>query len=169
MEVHLRAFTAEFRVVVSGITSSFAQRRFLLTVIALCGPAILLAQQPSDTSVDSTIRRLEDQWRAAQQTNDTTAFHELLAPDVTFIGTSGALRDRSDYVATRSASWIPHSRSFTVDELRVRFYGSTVIVTGRETSTGAGTQASGRFTHVWVHRDGTWTLVALQRTEIAPH
>jgi hypothetical protein len=106
--------------------------------------------------------------RAAQQANDTAAFRELLAPDVTFIGTSGTLRDRADYIATRTGSWIPRSTSFTVDELRLRTYSTAVIVTGRETSTGAGTNASARFTHVWARRDGTWTLVALQRTEIAP-
>ena len=67
------------------------------------------------------------------------------ASDVTFIGTSGTLRDRADYIASRSGSWIPKSTSFTVDELRLRTYGAVVIVTGRETSTGAGTQAKGTF------------------------
>jgi uncharacterized protein (TIGR02246 family) len=141
--------------------------RLRLSVVALCLPAILLAQRSSSSGVERTIRGLEERWRAAQQANDTAAFHELLAPDVTFIGTSGTLRNRADYVASRSGSWIPRSTSFTVDELRLRFYGTVVIVTGRETSTGAGTEAKGRFTHVWVRRDATWTLVALQRTEIA--
>ena len=142
--------------------------RLRLTVIALGFPVMVVAQQPPSSGVDTLIRRLEDRWRAAQQANDTAAFHELLAPDVTFIRTSGTLRDRADYMATRSGSWIPKSTSFTVDELRLRPYGTVVIVTGRETSTGAGTQARARFTHVWARRDATWTLVALHRTDIAP-
>jgi uncharacterized protein (TIGR02246 family) len=141
--------------------------RLGLAAMALCAPAILWAQQPSSSGVDRTIRELEERWRAAQQANDTAAFHELLAPDVTFIGTSGSLRDRADYIASRSGSWIPKSRSFTVGELRLRTEGTVVIVTGRETSTGTDTHARGRFTHVWVRRGARWMLVALQRTEIA--
>jgi uncharacterized protein (TIGR02246 family) len=142
--------------------------RFPLTAIALCVATILSAQQPSSSGVKSTIRRLEERWRAAQQANDTTAFKELLAPDVTFIGTSGSLRDRADYIASRSASWIPKSTSFTVDALRLRTFGTVVVVTGRGITTGAGTHAEARFTHVWARRDATWILVAIQRTDIAP-
>jgi predicted TIM-barrel fold metal-dependent hydrolase/ketosteroid isomerase-like protein len=141
--------------------------RSQLAILALVLPAILTAQQPS-RAVEASIRRLEERWRAAQQANDTAAFRELLAPDVTFIGTSGSLRDRAGYIASRSGSWILRSTAFTVDELRLRFYGTVVIVTGRGTSTGAGTAATGRFTHVWARRNETWMLVAIQRTEIAP-
>ena len=164
---HIRVSTSWRTWALAGSPSSFAEMNLRLTLIALCLPAILLAQPTPSSGIDRTIRRLEDRWRAAQQANDTAVFHELLAPDVTFIGTSGTLRSRADYIASRSGSWIPRSSSFTVDELRLRFYGPVVIVTGRETSTGAGTNATGRFTHVWARRDGTWTLVALQRTEIA--
>ena len=152
----------------AGSRASPTLMRIGLTVAALCLPAQLLAQASPTRGVEQTIRRLEERWRAAQQANDTVAFHEFLAPDATFIGTSGSLRDRREYIASRSDSWIPHSTSFTVDELRLRAYGTVVIVTGRETSTGPGTQASGRFTHIWARRAGTWALVALQRTEIAP-
>ncbi|HJQ55200.1 MAG TPA: nuclear transport factor 2 family protein [Gemmatimonadaceae bacterium] len=126
------------------------------------------AQQSPRIGVEPTIRRLEEQWRAAQQSNDTAAFRRLLAPDVTFIGTSGSLRDREGYIASRAQSWIPRATAFTVDELRLRPYGMAMIVTGRETTTGKGVAARGRFTHVWSPRGNTWVLVALQRTEIAP-
>jgi len=129
---------------------------------------MLVAQQVPSRGVETTIRRLEDQWRAAQQANDTAAFRKLLAPEVTFIGTSGSLRDRDGYIASRAQSWIPRAARFTVDGLRLRAYGTVVIVTGRETTAGTGVAAQGRFTHVWSHRGNSWVLVALQRTEIAP-
>jgi ketosteroid isomerase-like protein len=143
--------------------------RARFVAIGLFLPAAVLSQQSSSQGIDAAIRRLEERWRAAQQANDTTAFRELLAPDVTFIGTSGALRDRASYIASRSGSWIPRSTQFTVDELRLRAYGTTVVVTGRETTAGAGVNATGRFTHVWARHGTAWTLVALQRTEVAPH
>jgi uncharacterized protein (TIGR02246 family) len=142
--------------------------RSRLTVVLLCVPSLVLAQQPPSNGLERTIRRLEERWRAAQQTNDSAAFHELLAPDVTFIGTSGTLRDRADYIASRSGSWIPKATSFTIDELRLRSYGTVVIVTGRGTTTGARTEAGVRFTDVWARRGATWMLVAIHRTDIAP-
>lgn len=119
-------------------------------------------------AVETTIRRLEQQWRAAQESNDTAAFRRLLAPDVTFVGTSGSLRDREGFIASRAQSWIPRATAFTVDELRLRAYGTLVIVTGRATTTGEGVAARGRFTDVWARRGNAWVLVAVQRTEIAP-
>ena len=142
--------------------------RARFVVIGVFLPATALAQQSPPLRAQAAVRQLEERWRVAQQANDTAAFRELLAPDVTFVGTSGALRDRAGYIDSRADSWIPHSAQFRVDELRLRVYGTTVIVTGRETSTGAGVNATGRFTHVWARHGSTWTLVALQRTEIAP-
>jgi uncharacterized protein (TIGR02246 family) len=147
---------------------SSLRMRARFAIISLFLPATVLSQQAPTVPIQTGIRRLEERWRAAQQANDTAAFRELLAPDVTFVGTSGTLRDRAGYIASRSGSWIPRSAQFRVDELRLRVYGNTVIVTGRETSTGPGVDASGRFTHVWARHGSTWILVALQRTAIAP-
>jgi ketosteroid isomerase-like protein len=139
-----------------------------VVVVSLVLPVAMVAQQPPSHAVDTTIRRLEERWRAAQQANDTVAFRELLAPELTVIGTSGSLRDRVGYIASRSTSWIPHSSQFSVDELHLRPYGTTVVVTGRETAAGSGPRVTARFTHVWAQRGRIWTLVAVQRTEIAP-
>jgi uncharacterized protein (TIGR02246 family) len=143
----------------------FAPLSFIVVCISAAG-----AQAPArDTVADrQAIVRLEENWRAAQQHNDTSAFAQLLAPDLTFIGTSGSLRDRADYVASRAGSWIPRAASFRVTELRVRLYGNTAVVTGRESTTGTGVTYSGRFTHVWLLRQGLWQLVAIQRTDVAP-
>ena len=142
--------------------------RARFAVIGMLLPAIGFAQGSPTLRAQAAVRQLEERWRVAQQANDTAAFRELLAPDVTFVGTSGALRDRAGYINSRADSWIPHAAQFRVDELRLRVYGTTVIVTGRETSIGPGVNATGRFTHVWVRRGSSWNLVALQRTEIAP-
>jgi ketosteroid isomerase-like protein len=113
------------------------------------------------------ISRLEEQWRAAQQHNDKAAFHRLLAPDLTFVGTSGSFRDKAGYKDSRGGSWIPQSSSYNIDGLVVRFYGDTAVVTGREAATVAGVVFQARFTHVWVQRKGQWRLVAIQRTQIS--
>ena len=137
-----------------------------LLLSTLLGTSGVLAAS-GDTPQAATILRLEDDWRMAQHQNDKAALLTLLAPDVTFIGTSGSLRDRADYIASRTTSSIPRSPTYEYSELRVRVFGSVVIVTGREATTGEGTAFQGRFTHVWAQEQGRWQLVAIQRTDIA--
>jgi ketosteroid isomerase-like protein len=62
--------------------------------------------------------------------------------------------------------------AFEVDDLRVRVYGDTAVVTGRSTPRGRdarGQEMHGRyrFLRVWVKRDGRWQVVAFQGTRIA--
>ena len=137
----------------------------ILTTLALS-----VLPHPVRDSADArqAILRLEDEWKAAQRNTDTSAFTRLLAPDFTFIGTSGSLRDRAGYAGSRAGSWIPQGTTFTVTELRVRVYGPTAVVTGRENTTGPRFTGSTRFTHVWVWRQGEWRMVAAQRTALAP-
>jgi uncharacterized protein (TIGR02246 family) len=142
-------------------------KTFAILVLALiaAGPRIVADAMPGP--VEARIRELEEQWRVAQRKNDATAFMTLLAPDVTFIGTSGSLRDRANYMASRGSSWIPRAETFEFRELEVRSFGSVAIVTGRGETTGQGVAAQIRFTDVWAERRGVWQLVATQRTDIA--
>jgi hypothetical protein len=138
------------------------------TVLTALGLSVY-APSPQD-SVDArqAILRLEEEWKVAQRNTDTSAFRRLLAPDFTFIGTSGSIRDRAGYAASRSGSWIPQGTTFTVTELQVRIYGATAVVTGREDTAGPRFTGSTRFTHVWLLRQGKWQMVAAQRTAIPP-
>jgi hypothetical protein len=137
-----------------------------LLAILLCS-SVALAGQSARRAGKAEILRLEEAWRSAQQHGDRTAFDRLLAADVSFVGTSGSLRNKKDYVASRAASWIPRAATYTIHDLSVRFYGGVCIVTGTEETTGEGVANKGRFTHVWARRAGRWQLVAIQRTNIA--
>jgi len=140
----------------------------LLVLTAFLSPGAIAAEAPGSEQVKSTILALEDKWRVAQHSNDVAAFLALLSPDVTFIGTSGSLRDRSDYIASRGPSLLPRAETYEYSELRVRVFGTVAVVTGREATTGTGVAFQGRFTHVWAESSGEWRLVAIQRTDIAP-
>lgn len=135
----------------------------ILTALALS----VFAPSPQDSAdARQTVLRLEDEWKVAQRITDTSAFTRILAPEFTFIGTSGSLRDRAGYAGSRAGSWIPQGATFTVTDLHVRIYGATAVVTGRENTTGPRFTGSTRFTHVWVRRQGAWKMVAAQRTAI---
>jgi uncharacterized protein (TIGR02246 family) len=128
---------------------------------------LLAAVSPEPSQSEAIVLRLEDDWRLAQHKNDTAALLSLLAPDVTFIGTSGSLRDRADYIDSRATSSVPRASTYEYSEFRVRVFGSVVIVTGRGATTGEGVAFQARFTDVWANREGRWQLVAIQRTDIA--
>ena len=137
----------------------------ILTTLAL---NVFPASPQDSADARQAILQLEDQWKAAQRNTDTSAFSRLLAPDFTFIGTSGSFRDRAGYAGSRAGSWIPQGTTFTVTDLHIRIYGPTAVVTGRENTSGPRFTGSTRFTHVWVRRQGEWRMVAAQRTAIAP-
>lgn len=127
----------------------------------------LLAAPGNGSEGRLAILHLEDQWRVAQHNNDRAALEALLSEDLTFIGTSGSLRGRADFLASRSTSALPRALTYEYADVVVRLYGLVGVVTGRESTTGEGTTFEARFTHVWAQRAGNWRLVAIQRTDIA--
>ena len=139
----------------------------LISLVALSFPSAVFPQRSGDRRRD-VILKLEEQWRSAQHHNDTATFDRLLAPDVTFVGTSGSLRTKEGFIASRLGSWIPRATAYVIEDLVVRFYVETAIVTGIESTTGEGVAFKGRFTHVWAIKHGRWRLVAIQRTDIVP-
>ena len=138
-----------------------------LLIICLVCSSVALAGQTCPPSPKAEILRLEEAWRSAQQHNDKAEFDRLLASDVSFVGTSGNLRDKGGFLASRGGSWIPRAATYIISEVSVRFYGHVAIVTGKEETTGEGVANKGRFTHVWARSQGRWRLVAIQRTDIA--
>ena len=127
----------------------------------------LLGAPPSDAGTPRAILRLEDAWRVAQHKNDVPAMEALLSTQLTFVGTSGSMRGRDDFIASRSTSALPRALTYEYSDVLVCVYGSVAIVNGRESTTGEGPTFQGRFTHVWAKPAGTWQLVAIQRTDIA--
>ncbi|MDQ3010967.1 MAG: nuclear transport factor 2 family protein [Acidobacteriota bacterium] len=49
------------------------------------------------------------------------------------------------------------------DEVKVRVYGDTAVITGRVTTE---EKVQSRFTRVWVKQQGRWQLVSAQSTRI---
>jgi hypothetical protein len=126
-----------------------------------------LAVPANSSDARLVILQLEDQWRVAQHQNNRGALEALLSEDLTFIGTSGSMRGRADFLASRSTSALPRALTYEYSDVVVRLYGAVAVVTGRESTTGEGTTFEARFIPVWTERAGTWRLVAIQRTDIA--
>jgi ketosteroid isomerase-like protein len=122
---------------------------------------------------------LEEQLARAVVRGDRSFFERVLADDFTHTSHSGVFKTRAQWLAEAKASDQAEAKAaatryeaMEVDDLAVRVYGDTAVVTGRTTpkgQTAKGQPMTGqyRFLRVWVRRDGRWQAVAFQGTRIA--
>jgi ketosteroid isomerase-like protein len=157
-------------------------KRFILILTAgiaaaMVGSAHIEGRQ--DVGAEREVRELEAQLSRAVVKGDRGIFDRVLASDFTHTSHSGKFKTRAEWMAedkVDSRQGKPQAgkttyEAFDVDDLAVRIYGETAVVTGR--STPKGRTAKGepirgqyRFLRVWVKRDGRWQAVAFQGTRI---
>ena len=120
------------------------------------------------------IDQLEDEWRNAVLNSDTKALGSLLADDYMAITPAGTLRSRDEALADMRAE---HFTSLTLTDRKVRFYGTTAVVTSLasiQANTSDG-QVSGdyRYTRVYVRdAQGAWKIVSFEASHVrepGPH
>jgi ketosteroid isomerase-like protein len=121
---------------------------------------------------ENQIRDLEGQINAAVVSGDLHVFERLLADDFTHTNQTGKFRTRTEWLANHKPGQSPYD-AYAVDDLKIRIYGDTAIVTARTTPKGRdskGRPITGqyRYLRVWAKRDGQWRAVAFQGTRITP-
>jgi uncharacterized protein (TIGR02246 family) len=136
------------------------------------GAAIAALDDPPSRAAEQEIRDLEERINAAVVSGDLHVFELLLADDFTHTNQAGIFRTRAQWLANHKPGQSPYTR-YDVDELRIRVYGDTAIVTARTTPKGQdsrGKPITGQFRYlrVWAKRDGKWRAVAFQGTRISP-
>ena len=128
---------------------------------------------------EKEVRELEEQLAKAVVRGDREFFERTLAEDFTHTSHTGAFKTKAQWMAeskfsdARQKAGATRYDAFELDQLDVRLYGDTAVVTGR--STPKGTTAKGepiagqfRFLRVWAKRQGRWQAVAFQGTRIVP-
>ena len=137
---------------------------YVRTMKRLALLAIVFAAGCTTTmSPASDFKDLETRWVAAAQAHDTATLNELL--DDSFLDTTfrGTTRTKHDVLAGHPAGGA--YKSIRLDELNVRRYGSTVIVTGVNVLQGpTGDTVRVRFTDVFSKSGNAWRAVAAQET-----
>jgi ketosteroid isomerase-like protein len=116
------------------------------------------------------IDHLEDHWREALLSNNVATMDSLLASDYMAITSNGTLQSKDETLAKlRSGAF--HIKSLEITDRKVRFYGSTALVTSRAEINGASPEGdlngSFRYTRVYV-RDpsGVWRIVSFEASRI---
>jgi ketosteroid isomerase-like protein len=126
----------------------------------------------TEQRTEREIRDLEGQINAAVVSGNLQVFERLLADDFTHTNHTGVYRTRAQWLANHKPGQSPYD-AYDVDDLAIRVYGDTAVVTARTTPKGRdskGKPITGqyRYLRVWARREGQWRAVAFQGTRVAP-
>ena len=115
---------------------------------------------------------LEERLARAWVERDRTFIEGVLAPDWSVTDGSGAVLTRQQVLDETFASTDRRIDAMTIDEVQVRMFGDTAVVTGRTRASGSYRGATSsvtlRFTDVFVLRQGRWQIVASHGSMVAP-
>jgi ketosteroid isomerase-like protein len=146
------------------------QKPILIVLLAIAATSISSAQG-NTSSVQEELKKLENERNTAITKSDTAALERTTSDDYTLINLSGQLRNKSQLMQSFKTGDIKIT-SREIDDVNVRVYGNTAVVTGHVTQKGKGEgkdiTGQYRFTRVYVKQKGTWQSVAAQETRISP-
>lgn len=140
-------------------------------VTLCCFPFVvqsLFAQEEAKAPEDE-LKRIQQILAQAWVSKDRSTIEKLLAPEWSVTDASGNVLSR-DTVLKELDTGNRVIESFKIDDVRVRVYGATAVVTGRTTASGRYQDREAsiqlRFTDVFVYASGGWKAVASHSTEI---
>jgi ketosteroid isomerase-like protein len=122
----------------------------------------------SDNETERSLRQMNSEWVDAFVKRDTKALDRIMADDCTFIypleGDS-----KQQFISDIETGDLV-AESMTRENVEVRIYGQTAVVTGLDTCRWKykGHEIAGyyRTVHVYAQRDGRWQVVAIQACPI---
>jgi ketosteroid isomerase-like protein len=155
--------------------------RLLASTLLLSLGALALAQAPAKPEAAGAektddpgreLTALEAELNDAIVRADMGFYGRVFAEDFTHTNHAGAFRTKAQWLANHDPGAKSPYDSFDTEDLSVRIYGETAVVTGRSTPQGKDSKGRAitgrfRFTRVWVRRDGRWQVVAFQGTRIS--
>ena len=122
-------------------------------------------------SVGDTLIQIEHDWVDAMVRADAAGWSRYIAGEWVLTYSDGTLVTKPMALADLKEGAL-RIESFRLDDMKVRVYGDTAVVTGRTTPKGRnakGEPMTGqyRFLRVWLKQRGEWRAVAFQGTRIA--
>ncbi|MGI8836721.1 MAG: nuclear transport factor 2 family protein [Pyrinomonadaceae bacterium] len=119
---------------------------------------------------EKAVRQVLNEVSAALSRNDAAALDGIYADDYTLVNEYGVLGTKAPRIAAIKSGELKYE-SVSFDEVNVRMYGNTALVTYRVTSKGQskGQAIGGQFraTSTYMKVKGRWQLVAAQVTRIS--
>lgn len=155
----------------SGLSKEMKMRRYficLFLTIVFCFPVSAQTIDKTDkkqSKIEAELMQIERDIGAANVRRDKAYFERIEADEFIFTDSGGGLTTKAEDVASLDKPAGEFKLvSYTVDDMQVRLYGNTAVVTGRATTISRGKDreivGKSRFTDVFVKRGGRWQIVA---------
>ena len=154
------------------------KRMLAVAALTMAASSLALGQTPGKKanysnqkgdSVEKAVMQMEEDLRVAISKGDPKAYGRIVGDDYVFTNQDALVRTKAQMVSAYESGSIKYE-SVKFDDMKVRSYGDTAVVTGRSTVKGMdnGKDIGGqfRYTRVYVKRQGRWQLVATQSTNI---
>lgn len=128
-------------------------------------------QMKNETSaqndVEQELKRLESEWLNSYLRGDKQTFDRIVADDFTGTDESGKTRSKAEERTLVQAAPASVNASLTAEDVHVRVYQETAVVTGRIVSKAQGSlNFQSRFTDTFVRRGRRWQVVARHYSRI---
>ncbi len=139
-------------------------------IFSALGSLLLITARAEPAGDDAqALIKIQHEWAAARVAGDDAYLEKLYAKDFRITTLAGTVVERDEDIALfATKTLVPEF--VRDDDMDVRLYGDTAVVTGREHMKGVHSGHAGefivRFTNVYVREDGRWRLVAHHSTEI---
>lgn len=144
-----------------------------MALLLLLVPGVVRATDPMDPA-ESELRDADARRMAAMVQADVKALAPLLAPNLTYIHSSGEMEDREGFLKTIGSGRLDYV-SMAPSDVRVRFlWDKAAVITGKADvkliAGGTGGKENSLtliFTSVWVRSaEGAWQMAAWQSTRL---
>ena len=139
---------------------------FAIAILLLTACGLVFGDQASD---ERELTQLVNDLDAALVKQDIAFLERVLDQDYMHYRPHGDVENRAQYLEDRKSGRV-HFDSLVADEIKVRVYGDTAIVTYRSTAKGKDQDGAideqRRWTRVFVRKNGQWKLVHGQGTTI---
>ena len=129
----------------------------LLIAAAMPAFAQTTAKPEPNNSAEQTVLKLTQEWLDAEDRVDRAALNRIIADDFLGTGPMGTTLSKTDVIPQEGSGG--HGLAITGQDIKVRVFGDTAIVTGRGLSK-VKDRPELRFTVVFVKRADRWQMVA---------
>ena len=142
----------------------------LLGFVAATALSIAAEKRVQEADPEQTLRQVEDDWASAMVKGDIAALDKILALEWQIAFGEGQVATKAQHLASIKSGDLKF-KSMKNDEMKIRLYGNTAVITGLGTDEisykGEDISSQSRFTDVLVKTDGRWQAVASHASQVA--
>ncbi len=129
-----------------------------------------MPENPSAGTLTDEVRKQDERFMQAAIRADIATLESIMSDDYLFVSGMGQMLNKREHLEALRSGDIKYE-SLTYDDVKVRAYGDTAILTGHIIGEGsnAGRSISGAhfITRVYVNQGGRWVIVSGQATRSA--